>query len=65
MLCATTRFLLVSCCHVRLCAGVGGLLDWLFEDSLEGYVICTVFGLGVVFVVRALNLPIVEGKGLL
>ena len=41
------------------------MLDWLFEDSLEGYVICTVFGLGVVFVVRALNLPIVEGKGLL
>ena len=44
--------------------GVGGLLDILFEDSLEGYVGCVVFGLSIIGLIRALKLPVVEGNGL-
>ena len=56
---------LTSCAGIHpLCAGVGGMLDIIFEDSLEGYIVCTVFGLGVIVLIRALRLPVVEGNGL-
>ena len=42
-------------------AGVGGLLDILLEDSLEGYVFCAFFGFGVIGLIRTLKLPVVEG----
>lgn len=45
-------------------AGVGGLLDILLEDSLEGYVACIAFGVGVIWLIRVLKLPVVEGNGL-
>ncbi|PSC77053.1 Lysine histidine transporter 1 [Micractinium conductrix] len=41
--------------------GVGGLLDILLEDSLEGYVFCAFFGFGVIGLIRTLKLPVVEG----
>lgn len=41
--------------------GVGGLLDILLEDSLEGYVACVVFGFSIIGVIRKLKLPVVEG----
>lgn len=44
--------------------GVGGLLDIVFEESLEGFVACIVFGWVVLGLIRVLKLPVVEGAGL-
>ncbi|KAL4421343.1 hypothetical protein ABPG75_010634 [Micractinium tetrahymenae] len=41
--------------------GVDGLLGILLEDSLEGYVACTVFGYAIGTIIRQLKLPVVEG----
>lgn len=50
---------LVPCTPAPLCRppavilywrGVGGLLDILLEDSLEGYVACTAMGFGIIAV---------------
>jgi hypothetical protein len=43
---------------------VGGLLDILLEDSLEGYVACVAFGFLIIGAIRLLKLPVVEGSGL-
>lgn len=45
-------------------AGVDGLLGILLEDSLEGYVACTVFGFAIGTLIRTLKLPVVEGGGM-
>lgn len=47
--------------RLRLLAGVDGLLGILLEDSLEGYVACTVFGFAIGTIIRKLKLPVVEG----
>ncbi|EFN50781.1 expressed protein [Chlorella variabilis] len=44
--------------------GVGGLLDILFEDSLEGYVACVAFGWLIILLIKVLKLPVVEGNSL-
>ncbi|KAL4424862.1 hypothetical protein ABPG77_011112 [Micractinium sp. CCAP 211/92] len=44
--------------------GVDGLLGILLEDSLEGYVACTVFGFAIGTLIRTLKLPVVEGGGM-
>jgi hypothetical protein len=58
---------LILCCVPLCCvcaAGVGGLLDIVFEESLEGFVACIVFGWVVLGLIRVLKLPVVEGAGL-
>lgn len=61
---ANVNTLMAVMAVISLWRGVGGLLDILFEDSLEGYVACVGFGVGIILLIRLLKLPVVEGSGL-
>eukprot|EP00887_Chlorella_sp_A99_P002162 scaffold21.g2162.t1 len=52
------------CGVISFWRGMWGLLDYYFEDSLEGYVICLGVGLLVMLVFQLFKLPVAEGTGL-